>query len=384
MMFHWVNEVVRHGGGLFDRISARLQVRDQDFPLFIGGTVQVVGAVLNLCDAEGHAGQGGAVRAQLDQMEGGFDGVGKDKLRRLVGLQLNDALGLVDDIAGTLQLCHHISPRLQLGQVNFTVLVGGELRRAKAAVHGLNTELGIGDHLGRIGAVHLDQINAGLAVIKEVKGLDTIPSGEFDFLGRGVHQVAAVPSVYLLDKIGARRAVGQSDLAQGVRLVIPQQFPVPPDSERDAGHGFMALPVILNDLQAGQGLILDGVLHTVPSDDGGGIGLGVSLPALRGGELHDFVCPRLQLREGIGAAGVGGAGVGRAALNMFDLDAGPVQLIAGVRVYLDHPQLTIGLVPECDLGRLTVADSHLLGVLLREQVIPAGDFLCHSIEAANC
>ena len=145
----------------------------------------------------------------------------------------------------------------------------------------------------------------------------------------------------------------------------------------------MALPVILNDFQAGQGLILDGVLHTVPGDDGGGIGLGVALPALRGGELHDFVCPRLQLRKSIGAAGVGGAGVGGAALNMFDLDAGPVQFIAGVRVHLDHPQVAVGLVPECDLGCLAVANRHLLGVLLREQVIPAGDFLGHGIEAAE-
>ena len=213
MMLHRVNEVICHGSGLLDGVHPRLQVGDQDFPLFIGGTVQVVGAVLDFCDAEGHAGQGGAVRAQFDQMEGGFEGVGKDKLRRLVGVQLNDALGLVDDIAGTLQLCHHISPRLQLGQVNFTVLVGGELRRAKAAVHGLNAELSVRDHLGRIGAVHLDQIDAGLAVIKEVKGLDAIPGGELDLLGRGIHQVAAVPGVYLLDQIGARRTVGQGDLA---------------------------------------------------------------------------------------------------------------------------------------------------------------------------
>ena len=68
---------------------------------------------------------------------------------------------------------------------------------------------------------------------------------------------------------------------------------------------------------------------------------------------------------------------------MLDLDTGPVQLIAGVRVHLDHPQFTIGLVPECDLGCLAVADGHLLGVLLREQVIPAGDFLRYGIEAAE-
>ena len=90
--------------------------------------------------------------------------------------------------------------------------------------------------------------------------------------------MAAVPGVHLLHPVGAGLAVRQGDLAQGVRLVVPQQFPVPPDSERDAGHGFMALPVVLDDLQAGQGLILQGVGDALPGDDGGGVGLGIPLP----------------------------------------------------------------------------------------------------------
>ena len=383
MALHRVDDVIRNRIQLLDRVHPRLQPGDQDFAVLIGGAVQIPAAVFNFSDTEGHAGQPGTVRAQLDEVQGGFHRVGEHEPGRLVGLQLDDPLGLVDDVAGAFQLGDHIGPGGQLGQVDLSVLVGGELRRAPGTVHRLNAEPGVGDHLGRVGAVHLDQPDSGLLVVEEVQLLDAVPGLQLDLLGGGVQHMAAVPGVHLLHPVGARLAVRQGDLAQGVRLIVPQQLPVPPDSERDAGHGFMALPVILNDFQAGQGLILDGVLHTVPGDNGGGIGLGITLPALRGGKLHDFVCPRLQLRECIGAAGVGGAGIGRAALNMFDLDAGPVQLIAGVRVYLDHPQLTIGLVPECDLGRLTVADGHLLGVLLREQVIPAGDFLRHGIEAAE-
>ena len=50
-------------GRLTDGVNAKLQVGDQDLSLFIGSAIQVVGAILNFGDAEGHAGQPGAVRA---------------------------------------------------------------------------------------------------------------------------------------------------------------------------------------------------------------------------------------------------------------------------------------------------------------------------------
>ena len=77
--------------------------------------------------------------------------------------------------------------------------------------------------------------------------------------------MSTVPSVHLLDAVGARHAVGEQDFSQGVRLIVPQQFPIPPDTEGDAGHGLMALSVVLDNLQAGQGLVLQGVGDAVPA-----------------------------------------------------------------------------------------------------------------------
>ena len=193
--------------------------------------------------------------------------------------------------------------------------------------------------------------------------------------------MAAVPSVHLLHPVGARLAVRQGDLTQGVCLVVPQQFPVPPDSERDAGHGFMTLPVILDDLQAGQSLILDGVLHAVSGDNGGGIGLRIPLPALRGGQLQNFICPWLEFREGVGAAGVGGAGVDGAALDVLDLHLGPGQAGAGGSVDLLNPEVAVGLILKGHLGGFPVLHGDLLDRLLVQQVILRGHTLIDGVVA---
>ena len=68
--------------------------------------------------------------------------------------------------------------------------------------------------------------------------------------------MAAVPRVHLLHPVGARLAVRQEDLTQLIGLKVPQQRPVPPDAERDAGHYLVALPVVLDDLQPRQGIVL--------------------------------------------------------------------------------------------------------------------------------
>ena len=372
MALHRVDDVIRNRIQLLDRVHPRLQPGDQDFAVLIGGAIQVVGAILDFSNAEGHASQPGTVRTQLDEVQRRLDGVGEHKPSRLVGLQLDDTLGLVDDVAGALQLGDHIGPGGQLGQVDFAVLVGGELRRAPGTVHGLNPELGVGDHLGRVGAVHLDQPDSGLLVVEEVQLLDAVPGLQLDLLGGGVQHMAAVPGVHLLHPVGARLAVRQGDLAQGVRLIVPQQLPVPPDSERDAGHGFMALPVVLDDFQAGQGLVLQRVGDALPGDDGGGIGLRVTLPPLRGGQLQNLICPRLQLREGVGAAGVGGAGIGGAGLDVLDLHLGPGQAGAGGPVNFFDPEVAVGLVFKVHLGYFAVADGDLLDRLLVQQVILRG------------
>ena len=305
-------------------------------------------------------------------MQGGLDGVGEHKTGCLVGLHLDDALGLVDEVAGAVQFRHHISSGGQFRQVDFAVLVGGELRRAPRSVYRLDAEPGVGDHLGRVGAVHLDQPDPGLLVVKKVELLNTVSGLQFNFLRGGIHQMSTVPSVHLLDAVGARPAVREQDFSQGVRLIVPQQFPIPPDTEGDAGHGLMALSVVLDNLQAGQGLVLQGVGDAVPCHHSGGIGLGIPLPPLRGGQFSDFVCPRLQLREGIGTAGAGGTGIGGAALNMLDLNPCPGQAGPGGPVNLLNPQIAVRFVFKGDFGHLAILHSDLFDRLLVHQMILRG------------
>ena len=64
--------------------------------------------VRNGGDPEGHPGQRGAVSAQLDEDEGGPGMVGENELRVLIGIELDNALGVVDDIARTALFSHHI------------------------------------------------------------------------------------------------------------------------------------------------------------------------------------------------------------------------------------------------------------------------------------
>ena len=97
-VFLGVDDVVRRGGRLLHRIDARLQITHQDLPCLVGGAVQVMGAILDLGDAERNACQRRAVCAQLYQTQGGLDAVGEYKLTCLPGLQVNDPLGVIDDI----------------------------------------------------------------------------------------------------------------------------------------------------------------------------------------------------------------------------------------------------------------------------------------------
>ena len=317
-------------------------------------------------------------------MQGGFHRVGEHEPGRLVGLHLDDPLGLVDDVAGALQLGDHISPGGQLRQVDFAVLVGGELRRAKVAVHGLDAEPGVGDHLGRVGAVHLDQPDPGLLVVKKVELLNTVSGLQFNFLRGGIHQMSTVPSVHLLDAVGARPAVREQNFSQSVCLIVPQQLPIPPDAEGDAGHSLMAQAVVLDDLQAGQGLVLQGIGDAVPCHHSGGIGLGIPLPTLWGGQFPDFVCPRLQLREGIGTSGAGDAGIGGAALNVLDLYLGPGQAGPGGPVDLLDTQVAVGFIFKVHLGGFPVLHGDLFDRLLVQQMILRGYPLIDGVIAHFC
>lgn len=73
MVLHRINNMVRSRAGFFERINTRLKVRDQDFTVGIGGPVQVMTAILNAGDTEGDARHAGTIRAELDQVQGGFN-----------------------------------------------------------------------------------------------------------------------------------------------------------------------------------------------------------------------------------------------------------------------------------------------------------------------
>ena len=135
MVLGIVRDVVLHRGQFTHRVNARLQIGDQDFSRGIGGAVQVVATVLNPGDAESHPGQPGAVAAQFDKLEGGLDMVGKNELGVFIWLQLNDALGLIDDVAITGFFSHYIGARGEHGKVNFSIFVRPELLGAIGPLH---------------------------------------------------------------------------------------------------------------------------------------------------------------------------------------------------------------------------------------------------------
>ena len=144
-------------GGFPHGVHAGLQIGNQNLSLFIGGAVKIMRSVLDLGDTEMYIFQPGAVRAGLDDLERGLDGVGEYELGVLVGVKLDDTLCLVDDVALTGFLCDHISAGGQLAQVDLAVFVGGKFFGAVAAVHGLDLKDGVGNDFGGVSAVHLGQ-----------------------------------------------------------------------------------------------------------------------------------------------------------------------------------------------------------------------------------
>ena len=156
MMLFQVDDVIIFCGGFHQGIDARFQPFPQNFALAVGDAVQVVTPVLDPGQPEGDALQGCAVRTGFRQEEVGLLGVGEHELDVLVGLQLNDALEVVDHIAGALQFLHHHCAGGQLGQVDGSVRQRSHFDRPPAPVHRRKLELCIGDGLGQICAVHLD------------------------------------------------------------------------------------------------------------------------------------------------------------------------------------------------------------------------------------
>ena len=264
-------------------------------------------------------------------MESGELGVGEHELRVLVGFQLDDALGLVNDIAGALQLQHLISAGQQLGQVDLAVLVGGKLLGAKGAIHSPDAEFDVGDGLGEVGAVHLDEVDAGFYVVEEQQLLDAIPGVELHLLGGSIQNQPVITSIYLEGAIGAGLSVGNQNLTHCICLKIAQKFAVPIDCEGNLGQQNHIFPIIFDDAQAGQLLVDDSGCGLLAGDHSHGLdGVGLSDPALDTGHLFYLIAARLQIVKNHRAPNLGFAGDYLSALDVLDLHRHPVEGIAGV------------------------------------------------------
>ena len=254
----FIQNVIGNGGRLLNQIDTRLQVGNKDFALGIGRTVEVVTAVLDFGDAERHTAQRGAIGAELDKVKTGLDGVGKHELTGFIGVQLNDPLGLVNDVARAGFFRHHIRAGVQLTEVDFAVLVGGELLGAEAAVHGLDLEYGVGNDFGRIGRIHLDQPQAGFPAVEEHQLQNAAACFQLDLLGHGLDDMFVIAGVPLLHAVGSRLQIGQQDFTQLVGFVCADGLVILEYLERDIGHDGHGLAVILENPQAGQFLVFEG------------------------------------------------------------------------------------------------------------------------------
>ena len=337
MVLRGVQDMVRHGGHLLQGVHPRLQALPADRAIRPGGAVQVPGAILNFGQPVGDAAQGCTVRALLMQMETGQLGIGEHELRLLIPVQVDNALGVVHHIAGTLQLRHHISTHGELAEVDGPVLGRGVLLRPPGAVHRLDTEAGVGDGLAQIGAVHLDEMDAGQAVIEENQFFDAVPGLQLHFLGCGVQHMAVSAGVPFLHAVGAGSTVCQQDLTELVRSEDAQILGVPEYLKGDAGHELHAAPLIFNDPQTGQLLVGDGGGGFLTGHYGYGLyRVCIGHPAVDARQLPDFPTAGGQLIKDDDAVS-GLTCPGLAGLNVLDLDGDAGEGVAGVAPLL-HPQ----------------------------------------------
>ena len=239
--------MVGHRSGFLDGVDTRLQIRNQDLALGIGGTVKVVASILDFGNAEGDASQPGAVGAELNQLEGRLDGVGKDELGVLVGIKLDNALGFIDDVAGAGLLRYHIGSSGQVGQVDLAVFIGGKLLRAIVTRHRLDLKDRIGDHLGRIGRIHLNEPHAGFHIIKEGQLFDAVTGLQFHRLGGGVQDIAIIAGIHLNGPVGSGFQIGQQNFTKCVRLEFTQAYFVTEYLEGHSGHGQIVFAVVLDN-----------------------------------------------------------------------------------------------------------------------------------------
>ena len=202
MVLPQIQNVIRHRGGLLHRVHTRLQIGDVDFTVVIGDAVEVVGSILNLGNPEMDTAQPGAVRAGLNQTEGGLGCVGKHEIRIFIGIDLHHTDGIINEVPiRRFQLPDLICAGGQLTEVNLAVDVGSELLPV-AAAHQLELKSDIGQGLHGH-AIHLHQVDARLQGIKKDQFTRLRVAGlQFDLLRRGSNHMGVICGDFF-HKIGA-------------------------------------------------------------------------------------------------------------------------------------------------------------------------------------
>ena len=327
--------------------------------------------------------QAAPVRAGLNDLQRGLDGIGENKLCVLVGVKLDDTLGLVDDIALTGFFRHHIRAGGQLGEVDLAVLVGYKFLRAVVALDGLNFKNCIGNDLAGVGAVHFDKPHTGLHIIEKQQLLDAVSGRQLHLLRRGVEDVAVAAGIHLHGAVGAGGSISQEDFAKLVRAEFTERNTVSENFKGDIGHRRHVLAVILDDPQTGQFLVHERKDRRFAGGHGSRIGGVVPQPAGGRGDLLDLVSTGLDVvKDGI-ARKIGFGGVGHAALDVLDLHHGTGQVRSGVGQLLDAKR-SVRLVPAGQLRHLAILNLDILCGRITEQMVQGCHTLIHGVVARQC
>ena len=346
-------------GGFLNGVNTEFQIGNQNLALLVGGAVKIMRSILNFGDTEMNIFQAAPVRAGLDDLQGGLDGVGEYELCVLVGVKLDDTLGLVDDIALTGFFRHHISAGGQFGKVDLAVLIGGKLLGAVVTSHGLNFKDCIGNHLAWIGAVHFDEAHTGLHIIEKQQLLDAVSGRQLHLLRRGVEDVAVAAGIHLHGAVGAGGSVGQEDFTKLIRAEFTERNTVSENFKGDIGHRHHVLAVILDDPQTGQFLVYQRKSGGFAGGYGSRIGGIVLQPAGGRGDLLDLVSTGLDVvKDGI-ARKIGFGGVGHTALDVLDLHHGTGQVRPGVGQLLNAKR-SVRLIPAGQLRYLAILNLDIL------------------------
>ena len=366
MVFAQVDDVVSGGCGFLYGIHTRLQIADADFALCIGGAVQIVTAILDFCNTEGDASQTGAVRTELDDLNRRLDGIGEHKLCIFIGVQLNDALCLINDIAGAGLLRYHISTGRQFAQVDFAVFVCGKLFGAVITGNGLDFKDSVGNDLAGVITVHLHQPQAGFHIVEEQQFTDAVPGSQLHLLRCGIQDVSIVAGIHLVGQISAGFQIGQQDLTKLVSAELAQRYGVFEYLKGHIGHSHHILAVVLDDAQTGQFLVNEGEHGGITGSNACGMDGIVLQPANRGSLLDNLVCAGFDLLKDSTAIEVGFSRVGDATFNVLDGNNSSGQLHACVGVFLDA-EIAVGFIFKGNLCHFAILYGDILRGIFTQQ-----------------